>query len=178
MTKKKKTQVGELPPRYNFIMNPYPEIRLSSCPFCGEKTGQRKIPLLIYIEPRHSVALNYTCRYCKVCDLLIAHKHDVENILTNMFRQLDPDAIGNNYLIWGTLEKASWRKGLRQNLSPEEHLSYASDFLKHYNELRMTRPGLYSAGAEPPIMEPPPSMEWTKNKTVRVGTKPDSRAYC
>ena len=60
----------------------------------------------------HSIALNYTCRYCPKCDLLIVHKHDLEHLLTEMFRQYDPEAIGNEYLIIGTVEKSAWREGL------------------------------------------------------------------
>lgn len=162
MAKTKKTRIGELPPKYSFVLNPYPEMRLSRCPFCGHNTGQRKIPLLIHINPRHLIALNYTCRYCKDCDLLIAHKHDLEHILTNMFRQNDPNVIGNEYLIFGTLEKTSWRKGLNEPQATSDTFSHASDFAEHYNELRMTCPGWYPEGKEPPIMNPAPSLEWVK----------------
>ena len=64
MPKNQKPQFGELPPKYNFVLNPYPDERLYRCPYCGEKTGQRKHPLLIHIDPSHLIALNYTCRYC------------------------------------------------------------------------------------------------------------------
>jgi len=47
----------------------------------------------------HLIALNYTCRYCKSCDLLIAHKHEIEHLLTNLFSQIEPETVGNEYLI-------------------------------------------------------------------------------
>ncbi len=117
MAKTRKSRFGGLKPKYSFILNPYPDQRISRCPFCEEKTGQRKIPLLIHTDPLHLIALNYTCRYCKDCDLLIAHKHEVEHLLTDLFRQFDPEVIGNDYLIIGTVEKKAWREGLKQSLA-------------------------------------------------------------
>lgn len=164
MVKAKKPQFGELPPRYRFVLNPYPDMRVSRCPYCEHKTGQRKIPLLIHVEPRHLIALNYTCRYCRACDLLIAHKHAIEHLLTGMFCQYDPEVVGNDYLIIGTVEKASWREGLQRPKAVAEMLPHASDFAEYYHELRVTRPGWYKADQEPPVMEPPPSREWVKSK--------------
>src|SRR5919108_5758283 len=105
MVKAKKPQFGELPPRYSFVLNPYPDMRVSRCPYCEHKTGQRKIPLLIHVMPAHFIALNYTCRYCHTCDLLVANKQTIEHLLAVMFSQYEPEAIGNDYLIIGTMEK-------------------------------------------------------------------------
>lgn len=164
MVKAKKPQFFKLPPRYSFVLNPYPDMRISRCPHCEGKTGQRKIPLLIHIEPLHLIALNYTCRYCQACDLLIAHKHEIEHLLTSMFRQYDPEAVGNDYLIMGTVDKTTWREGLQQPKAVAEMLPHVSDFAEYYQELRVTRPGWYRADQEPPMMEPPPSQEWVKAK--------------
>jgi hypothetical protein len=164
MVKTKKPQIGGLPPRYSFVLNPYPDMRVSRCPYCERKTGQRKIPLLIHVEPMHLIALNYTCRYCQACDLLIAHKHEIEHLLTGMFRQYDPEVVGNDYLILGTVEKATWREGSQQPKAVAEMLPHVSDFAEYYKELRVTRPGWYRADQEPPVMEPPPSQEWVKAK--------------
>ena len=86
-------QFGNLPPKYNFSLNPYPELRLSRCPDCQNKTGQRKLPLLIYVAPKNLIALNYTNRYCKHCDMLIGHKHEIEHHLTEMFLNNNPEII-------------------------------------------------------------------------------------
>jgi len=162
----KKSQFGGLPPRYNFVLNPYSDQRISSCPFCDHKTGQRKIPLLIHIDPLHLIALNYTCRYCKDCDLLIAHKHEIEHLLTALFSQSAPEVIGNEYLIIGTVEKKVWREGLQQPRAVAEMLPHASDFATCYKELRFTQPGWYRHDQEPPVMEPPSSQEWVKPNTT------------
>src|SRR5512147_3264198 len=105
MTPPPKKQFGGLPPQYNFVLNPYPEVRVSRCPFCDRKTGQRKVPLFIHVDPLHPIALNYTCRYCSHCDLLIGHKHELEHLLTQMFAPYHPAVIGNDYLIMGTVDK-------------------------------------------------------------------------
>jgi hypothetical protein len=51
MTTPPKKQFGGLPPQYNFVLNPYPEVQVSRCPFCDRKTGQRKVPLFIHVDP-------------------------------------------------------------------------------------------------------------------------------
>ena len=150
--------------KYNFVLNPYPDERLSRCPYCAQKTGQRKVPLFIHIDPHYPIALNYTCRFCKHCDLLIAHRHEIEHLLTAMFSQYNPAVIGNEYLIIGTVEKKVWREGLTRPKAPAEMLNHTYIFKTNYQELRHTRPGWYPSGQEPPVMEPPPSTEWVKLK--------------
>ncbi len=161
--KTSQSHFGEMPPRYNFVLNPYPDMSVSSCPFCGQKTGQRKLPLLIHIVPINLIALNYTCCYCQACDLLIAHKHEIEHLLTGLFSQANPDMVGNEYLVMGTVEKRAWREGLQKPKSVAEMLPYASDFASYYKELRARGTGWYPTGQEPRIMEPPVSQEWVKS---------------
>jgi hypothetical protein len=161
----KKSQLSNRPARYNFVFNPYPDMRCPKCPFCEQKTGQRKLPLLIHVDPLTLIALNYTCKFCSSCDLLIAHKHQVEYLLTNLFLQMDPEVIGNDYIVLGTVDKIAWRKGQARPLSVAEMLPYASDFKAVYPELRMTQPGYFEANCEPPIWEPPPSQEWVKSES-------------
>jgi hypothetical protein len=168
MSRKKKTKTSlNLPQQYNFVLNPYPDERVSRCPYCEQKTGQRKIPLFIHVDPDYPIALNYTCRYCKRCDLLIAHKHEIEHLLTHIFRQYDPAVIGNEYMVMGTVDKKAWREGLKQAKPAADVMSsHLAVFKTYYQELRHTRTGWYPEGQEPPIQEPPPSQEWIK-KTKR-----------
>ena len=84
MPRAKKPRVGGLPAKYNFVLNPYADQRLSGCPFCSRKTGQRKVPLFIHVDPFHPVAINRTRKYCQSCDLLMAHKHEVEHLLHHL----------------------------------------------------------------------------------------------
>lgn len=169
MAKVKQRHLGGLSPKYSFMVNPYPEERVSRCPLCDRKTGQRKIPILIHINPKHLIALNYTCRYCRDCDLLVAHKHQIEHYLTALFSQLAPDAIGNDYLAVGTVEKSAWKEGLKQQQSIDKLLPHASDFATYYEELELTRVGYYEAGRKPPVAVPPPSQDWVKINPNQTG---------
>ncbi len=171
MAKVKQRQLGGLPPKYSFILNPYPDERVSRCPLCDGKTGQRKIPILIHINPQHLIALNYTCRYCPDCDLLIAHKHEIEHYLTGLFIQQAPESIGNDYLAVGTVEKSVWREGLKRNQTINEFLPHTSDFATYYQELQLTRAGYYKVGQKPPVAVPPPSQEWVKINPNQAGIK-------
>jgi hypothetical protein len=162
MAKVKKRHLGGLPPKYSFMVNPYPEERVSRCPLCDRKTGQRKIPILIHVNPHHLIALNYTCRYCRDCDLLVAHKHEIEYYLTALFIEQAPDEIGNDYLAVGTVEKSVWKEGLKQNQAINDFLPHTSDFATYYQELQITRAGYYKVGQKPPVAVPPPSQDWIK----------------
>lgn len=162
MTPAKPKRLGALPPRYSFVLNPYPEERLSRCPYCEQKTGQRKLPLLIHVAPMQLIALNYTCRYCAACDLLIGHKHEIEYFLTKLFRRVDPSLIGNTYIIVGSVDKRAWQASMKTPWSQLEMLAQTSDFAHYHDELRLTRPGYYRVDQEPPIWQPPASQEWVK----------------
>jgi hypothetical protein len=109
---RKQQQLGKLPPRYTFFLNPYDDVRFTSCPMCERKMRQRKLPLLINVDPLNPVAINMTCRFCPECDLLIAHKDVVESLLAAIFTQRNPDIIGNDYLVLGTYDRAAWKKGM------------------------------------------------------------------
>lgn len=162
MSKEKNLRFGDLPPRYGFMLNPYPSQRISRCPLCEQKNRQRKLPLLIHVDPLNLIAMNYTCRFCPSCDLLVAHKHAVEALLAELFRRRDPSAIGNNYVIIGTVEKSAWREGLERPVPIDELRPHVSDFAKYYPEMRLTQPGYYHVSQEPLIWKPPPSKDWVK----------------
>jgi len=158
---KENNKLGELVRKYNFNLNPYPELRFSSCPDCGTKTGQRKLPLVIHVDRTNLILLNYTNRYCKKCDMLIGHKHEIEHHLTETFLKIKPEVIGNNYLVFGTVEKKVWSENIDQSKTSREILKYAHDFIS-YQDLRMTMAGWFRKDHEPPVMKPPPSFEWIK----------------
>lgn len=131
MAKRKKptmTQLGKQPPLYRFFLNPYEDVRFTRCPQCENKTQQRKLPLVIFVDPKQMLSLNKTCRYCPHCDLLIAHKNDVEHFLASFFAEQDPEVIGNDYLVVGTLERAVWKRGTQQLLTLQETLDALHDF--------------------------------------------------
>lgn len=121
-------RLGKQSPRYRFFLNPYPDVRCTTCPQCTGKTLVRKLPLLIHIEPTQLIALNKFCRYCPRCDLLIAHQDEVEDFLAAFFGQSNPDVLGNDYLVVGTLDRADWRRGMRTSPTIPEMLEHLHDF--------------------------------------------------
>jgi hypothetical protein len=121
-------RLGKQPPRYRFFLNPYPDMRFTTCPQCGRRTNQRKLPLVIHVDPRNLLSINKTCRYCPACDLLIAHKDEVEQQLALLFTRHDPALIGNNYLVVGTQDRAVWRRGVHTPLTIQEMLHSLHDF--------------------------------------------------
>jgi hypothetical protein len=165
MTKKQKPRFGQLEPQYNFALNPYPDVRMSKCPNCEQKTKQRKLPLLIHVDPRHLIALNYTCRYCPDCDLLIAHQDQIEDLLAGLFAQRDPSVIGNDYLIIGTVERKAWRENMEQPKPFAEAMAQTHDFKSH-STIQMSRAGWFPEGVKPPLWEPPPPTVWVKRKAL------------
>src|SRR5215213_7274231 len=115
-------RLGKQPPRYRFFLNPYTDVRFTTCPQCGGKTRVRKLPLVIHIDPLQLVALNKTCRYCPPCDLLIAHQDELEAWLAAFFGQHKPEIVGNDYLVVGTEDRTDWRRGVRTPMSTQEAL--------------------------------------------------------
>ena len=128
--RKKKTtiQLGKQPPQYRFFLNPYQDMRWTMCPQCDSKMHQRKLPLVIHVDPTNIFSLNKTCRYCPHCDLLIAHQDDLEHLLASFFMKQKPEVIGNDYLVIGTLDRAVWKRGLQQPLTLPEMLEALHDF--------------------------------------------------
>ncbi len=74
------------------------------------------------------LSLNKTCRYCPRCDLLIAHQDDVEHFLVSFFTEENPEVIGNDYLIVGTIDRAVWKRGTQQPLTLQEMIDALHDF--------------------------------------------------
>ena len=48
-------RLGKQPPRHRFFLNPYTDVRFTTCPQCGGKTRVRKLPLVIHIDPAQLV---------------------------------------------------------------------------------------------------------------------------
>ena len=126
--KKKRPQLGKLPRLYRFFLNPYEDVRFSSCPQCANKTRQRKLPLFIHVSPAQPVTLNKTCRYCPNCDLLIAHQNDLEDVLARTFDVLNPEIVGNQYLVVGTLDRADWKRIDQNKLPIQDSIEALHDF--------------------------------------------------
>ncbi|MEO2013549.1 MAG: hypothetical protein ABGZ53_04185 [Fuerstiella sp.] len=125
-------RLGGLPPLHKLFLNPYTDIRFtSSCPSCCGKTRQRKLPLAIHVTDWGMVILNKTCRYCPTCELVICHQDEIEGQLAHLFAESEPQMIGNDYLVVGTLERKDWRRGLAEPLCNSDMLAALHDFEGH-----------------------------------------------
>jgi hypothetical protein len=124
----KHPRLGKQPSRYTFFLNPYTDARFTKCPKCEGKMGQKKLPLVIHIDDGGMMVLNKTCRYCSACDLLIAHKDEIEALLASYFQRAAPEVVGNDYLIVGTVDRADWRRGTEGNVTPRDMIEVMHDF--------------------------------------------------
>ena len=123
-------QIGHLPPQHDFFLNPHRDARFTRCPKCDGKTKLRKKPLLIVIKPAQPISLNKTCRYCADCDLLIVHQDELEQLLASACQQVYPHLVGNDYFVFGTLDRKSWREG-HHSSTLEALLDTLHDFKRH-----------------------------------------------
>ncbi len=121
-------RIGKQPPRHTFFLNPYTDARFTKCPTCSHKTGQKKLPLVIHVDEWGPISLNKTCRYCSRCDLLIAHKDEIDAQLAHLFERRDPRLFGNDYLVIGTLDRADWKRGTSEQLTLEKLVQALHDF--------------------------------------------------
>jgi hypothetical protein len=130
-------QVGKLPPRYSFLLNPYSDVRLSKCPRCGRLTHPRKFALFIHVEGFGPLVLGKTCRYCTPCELVIAHRDELEAELARGPARLPPGASEDRYLVVGTVDRKVWQKGLSgSGAQLGEGLKHLADF-KEYLDLHV-----------------------------------------
>lgn len=123
-------RLSKQPRRHQFFLNPYSDVRFTTCPKCSGKTRLRKLPLVIHVEPLHFIVLNKTCRYCPFCDLVIAHQDELEAQLAALFVQRDPDAIGNDYLVLGTVDRSVWRRGAKEPFALQDAVAQVHEFKK------------------------------------------------
>ena len=126
--KKAVRRLGKQPPQYRFFLNSYRDARFTRCPQCEQPMHQKKVPLVIHIDPMNLFSLNKTCRYCPHCDLLITHQDIIENFLKTVFSELTPEINNKRYLVVGTLEKAVWKRGVKDPLMTDEVLEALHDF--------------------------------------------------
>jgi len=87
--------------------------------------------LFIHIDGHGPLVLGKTCRFCVACDLLIVHQDELETILTNMLATVNPQCVGSEYLVMGTVERPFWRRSLQKPAAFGEMLAHLADFKQH-----------------------------------------------
>ena len=123
--------ITQNPEKYYLFLNPYEEHRFTKCPKCEQKTKVRKFPLVITIEPKTLFLLNKNCKFCEKCQLIIARKQEVESFMAFQFTSVNPEIVGNDYLVIGTLERKDWQASTRGLISSKEMLERVMLFKNH-----------------------------------------------
>ena len=144
MAEKGTARLGKLPPRYSFILNPYEDLRCSKCPKCEKATYPRKFALLVHVDGYGPFVLGKTCKYCSKCELIIAHKGELEAILAAQFLLTKPEVIGNDYEVLATVDTAFWKAGMKASPTIAETLKHTAD-IKKYLDLHYQPAGWYPA---------------------------------
>ena len=80
-------------------------------------------------------------------------------MLAESFAPENPEIVGNEYMIVGTVDKKIWRENMKKPGIGDPDL-YP---FRGYEELRMTQGGWFREGQEPPVVSPRPSTEWVKS---------------
>jgi len=125
----------KLKKKYNFFLNTYTDCAFSKCPKCENSTKMKKLPLTIAIKKEMILNLNKTCRFCPFCDLLIARKKEIEDILLEKFGEKFSE---EDYFIMGTIEKSNFVEGVTTS---NKHF-FANVFIfKNVWNFELTRPG-------------------------------------
>lgn len=118
-----------MPPRHSFALNPHKEWRCTRCLRCETRTRLRKFALLVGVAEYGLMVLGKTCRYCPPCDFIIAHQDELEALPAAGFSTQEPEVIGNDYYVIGTVERKTWHRGKRDQVtSTNELLRHAADF--------------------------------------------------
>ena len=125
-------RMGTLPPRYSFVLNPHVRERFTKCPRCDASTRIRKLPLVVHLEhpagPR-LVLLNKTCRLCLICETLIVDRVELESVI--IAAGLSATVKPPDYVVLGTIDRRTWRRGLSGNAVPPDIREHMADFKKY-----------------------------------------------
>ncbi len=127
-SKKDESQTKLREAHHYFSLNPYDDMAFTRCPKCEEKTKIRKYCLLIHVEPKHLFSLNKSCRYCPKCDLIIVKQADLEGLLAAICEQYAPDITGNEYFVFGTMDRKDWKDGQTRKISQQEAIKRSYPF--------------------------------------------------
>lgn len=118
-------------------MNPYADTKFTKCPRCETKTNLRKLSLVIHIEGFGLVLLGKTCRLCLRCETLIAHKAELDTMLSSVVGASKPE-----YMVLGTLDRQTYRQGLANRATLDDVKAHTSD-IKSYWNIEITPAGWY-----------------------------------
>ena len=136
-TRDQKDRIGTLPPRYAFVLNPHADTKFTKCPRCETRTNLRKLSLVIHVDGFGLVILGKTCRLCLRCETLIAHKAELDKLLSTVATGSKPA-----YVVLGTADRRTYRLGLTGAASLDDVKAHTSDFKSYWN-VTITPAGWY-----------------------------------
>jgi hypothetical protein len=136
-TRDRQDRIGALPPRYAFVLNPDADTKFTKCPRCETRTNVRKLSLVIHVEGFGLVLVGKTCRLCLRCETLIAHKAELDTLLSTVVNVSRPE-----YVVLGTVARRTYRRGLAGAASLDDVKAHTSDF-KSYWKVEITPGGWY-----------------------------------
>ncbi|MET0212048.1 MAG: hypothetical protein ABW292_03545 [Vicinamibacterales bacterium] len=96
--------------------------------------------MVIHVEGFGLVLLNKTCRLCLRCDTLVAHKAELDKVLTRPVGADEPE-----YVVLGTISRQVYRRGMSGRASLDDVKDQMADF-KSYWKVDFTPGGLVSKG--------------------------------
>ena len=135
--------MGLLPPRFSFLLNPHQNESFTRCPRCKAKTRVRKLVLVIHVDSVRLILLRKTCRLCIVCEILIAHEAEMDRLIGG----LETGVLRREYIVLGTLDPKTWRRGFSGSVTVDEVAGTMADF-KAYMRVDIT-PRHWSRKSDP-----------------------------
>jgi hypothetical protein len=93
--------------------------------------------LVIHVDGFGLVLLGKTCRLCLRCETLIAHKAELDKVLSTLVRVSKP-----GYFVLGTVDRRRYRRGLSGAASLDDVKAHTSGF-KSYWAVKITPAGWY-----------------------------------
>ena len=128
--KTNRLRMGALPPRYSFVLNPHARERFTKCPTCDASTRIRKLPLVVqHSDGPRLVLLNKTCRLCLICETLIVDRVELDGVI--VAAGLSATVKPPDYVVLGTIDRRTWRRGLGGDAELPDIREHMSDFKKY-----------------------------------------------
>src|SRR5262249_25950228 len=89
---------------------------------------------LILIKEYDPLVLGKTCRYCTPCEVIIAHKDELDAELAHSLGRIAPEAVGSEYLVLGTMDRKFWQQGLSgAGIQLDNSLDHVADFKRVFD---------------------------------------------
>jgi hypothetical protein len=99
---------------------------------CKASTRVRKRPFVVHVgSPRRPrlALLNKTCRLCVLCETLVVDRGELERVI--IAAGFDAAVHAQDYVVLGTIDRRTWRRGFTGDVRPLEIREHMADFKKY-----------------------------------------------